>query len=672
MVSVVSKLFRKLLLAQLGSGLVVWMLSANPAEAICATSNGGADLTLDATTPCLGNNGSVGTVTVTGAAQALETTFAPSIIANDALASNVYLRSVVVPSNVSLSLSAGAAQLFINSTVDNGNSLSIDSIINRGSLVGDWVGINLSRFAGGTLARIGIIENYGTMNFSLGSIQNTGGSIGTIKNAGTIGSGSSLPFVGITNNAGTIGSIENSGTIGNVSNTSLDGAISNYTDGQIGTITNTGFIYGIYNHNSTITTINNGGLITRFNEILPTNYNIIIQSPTSYGKLQAIDPSDGNIVGATRFGIYPGSSVVAGTYAGVLQGFNVTNIDPTTLSGTYRRFEWQLSDADNDLSWDLFFRWLGPNPENTVSALTTSAYQVRDQLNARGAMMTTLLGYDTNAFGPNNVSIQFVARYNSVFSETNQGAGALVAAYRFAPSFRVGAFVDYAPWNSSPAGIQQNDNQPSFGAFAVYEQNPDLTGFLARGAVGYNKGRLTVTRSALLEDTEPGTGRANLTTFGAGVELGYGVRIAPQLVAIPNLGLRYTDAGRSSYTEWQTDIVLMPLSYNSYAQRLTTGTAGVRLQGFLGSQFGYFVSLGAEYDFARTMDTYSGTSNIDGLTTFSVSTNTSANRLRAAAGVGLSYQTVSNQKISAEVGVRQLAYSADPSISALLKYSVGF
>jgi hypothetical protein len=318
-----------------------------------------------------------------------------------------------------------------------------------------------------------------------------------------------------------------------------------------------------------------------------------------------------------------------------------------------------------------------PEPPR-VSATTThaevfiSANAVRGQIARREAAITSVLNYDSNVFGRHNWSISFIGRYTATSGANADGAGALVAAYRLAPSVRIGAFIDYAVRRTTPTGIDDHDEQPTFGGFAVYQASPDMTGFNARVSGAYNRAGMTITRSDLLPGTEGGSGQADVDSFGLGGEVGYGVALAEGLAAVPFLGVRYTDVTRGSYGEEASADVTSPLFFRDYTQRLTTGITGLRVFGSFGTRFGFSLAVGAEYDLARTMGPYAGTSSISGLETFSVAMAASGNRARAFASGGLSYLVAPNQKLSAEVAVRQQPYAAEPSVTALLKYAVGF
>ncbi len=159
---------------------------------------------------------------------------------------------------------------------------------------------------------------------------------------------------GVTIN-GTLTSLINTGTI---SSSVRRGIVIN-TGGTLTTLTNTGTITGpfagVTNSGVALQTFNNqqgagnvNGAVT-YAGLLPVNYNIIIVSPTTYGKL-----AGAGVSGTTAFGIYGTSTVAAGTYTSVLTGLTTSNV--STTSGTFGGFNWLLSLASGQSDiWDLIF-----------------------------------------------------------------------------------------------------------------------------------------------------------------------------------------------------------------------------------------------------------------------------------------------------------------------------
>jgi outer membrane autotransporter protein len=184
----------------------------------------------------------------------------------------------------------------------------------------------------------------------------------TIQSGATVGSGS---VTGIRSYGGNFNSITNLGTV-------------------------TGGFAGIFMSPGTLSTLNNkqgssGAL--QYYGTLPTNYNIIISSPSDYGKL-----SKGRFIsGTTTFGISSlsaGSSVVSGTaYTSVLSGITNTQLGTsgTSISGTSNNYTYTLSrtDAVNNI-WDLIVS--GFSGGGSTYRSNTISYQKGYVSNAAGML----------------------------------------------------------------------------------------------------------------------------------------------------------------------------------------------------------------------------------------------------------------------------------------------
>lgn len=524
-----------------------------------------------------------------------------------------------------------------------------DLIVSNAGVIGSV----LSGFGFSITGGTNNIENTGTILASVGSsgIMLQGGNT-TITNIGTI-SGGPNSFGngnGIDISAGTA-SIINLGTIS--VDTLWDYGIS---------VTGTGNLVSLSNAQGGVTPLTYRG-------ILPTNYNVIIHSLSSYGQLVG-----SSLTGSTRFGVAAGSTLALGTYAGVLQGLTSQNIDANTLTGRMGRYRWLLAEDANPNTvdtWDLTVVRGGPDSVNTSLALQSNASAVRGLLSQRIATITNALDYDCGTFDAKGYCVSFRARYTGMDTQ-NEGAGVLAAAYRANANLRIGSFVDYRANERMPTGLKQGDTMPTFGVFAVYSERGDVTGLQVKSSIAYNSGKITTTRANILPDTEPGSGKAQLSSYAIGAELGWGIALSPTALATPYAGIRHTDATRYGYSENTTATVEYPIAYNAYYQRLTTATVGVRLAGMFSDKLGYQASFGAEYDVAHKASSYSGTSTIPDLETFALANTSSASRARVVASTGLYYQLDKTQRLTATVGVRGQAYSSQPSVTTMVGYQMAF
>jgi outer membrane protein W len=81
---------------------------------------------------------------------------------------------------------------------------------------------------------------------------------------------------------------------------------------------------------------------------------------------------------------------------------------------------------------------------------------------------------------------------------------------------------------------------------------------------------------------------------------------------------------------------------------------------------------GVEHDLNSKVDRYAGTSTIPDLETFSINASQQQNETRAVGSAGMRYMIASNQALAFDASVRQMPYGNDPSITTMLRYSIGF
>ncbi|MDP3229777.1 MAG: autotransporter-associated beta strand repeat-containing protein, partial [Acidovorax sp.] len=176
---------------------------------------------------------------------------------------------------------------------------------------------------------------------------------------------------------GRLTSLVNTGTI---SSGMRRGIVLFSTNGILGTLTNTGSILGPFagitnRDGGVLQTFNNlqgagntNGAVT-YTGLVPTNYNIIINSPGTYGKLSG---SNEGITGSMAFGIYSTSTAAIGTYTGVLNNFTAANLSGTN-SGSFGGLNWVLSLASGSSTiWDLIFS------AGSVNMAAGSSYTLAD------------------------------------------------------------------------------------------------------------------------------------------------------------------------------------------------------------------------------------------------------------------------------------------------------
>ena len=138
--------------------------------------------------------------------------------------------------------------------------------------------------------------------------------------------------------------------------------------------------------------------------------------------------------------------------------------------------------------------------------------------------------------------------------------------------------------------------------------------------------------------------------------------------------MRYTDITRNGYMENFNALVLQPLVFNSYYERLVTGLTGVMLNGRITDKFGTMVGLGAEFDFNRSANSFSGYSPvpIEQMVSFGFAHGGSWNSARPVGNAGAYYDIAPNQRISLNGFAGQQAWTSRSYATGLLGYQVAF
>lgn len=454
--------------------------------------------------------------------------------------------------------------------------------------------------------------------------------------------------------------------------------------GNINSITNLGLFPlgrmdpgGIENGSGSIGTLNNlqgsNGALS-YMGTLPTNYNIIVNSSSDFGKLLA-----SNVSGITNFGISSlsaGSSIVSGTaYASILSGITNTQLGLATgvysKTGTSNGYSYTLNENGSDI-WDLIISsyYSGPGLNDTQASLHNSAQKLRTTFNA-SAISTNFANmntYDCNLFDTKGMCISAGGRYTTVDNpNSNSTSAVVVVGYKASPNIRIGGFLDQNVSNNTPVGIKISNKNPMMGIFAVWNQNADGLGYQVKVANAYQDKDVNTTRD-VIGTSEAGRGATNLNTQSYVGELSYAFRTNQDKTTLrPYLALRQTTIKQEAYTETG---VANPLSYGSLKDRSTTALVGLKLNHAVTPKATLTASLGIEQDLEHSVDQYSATSaSISGLT--SENFNDSIKRTRPVASAGAYYAVSKTQRISGDIYYQELPFQSTGSTTAYFNYMIG-
>ncbi len=346
--------------------------------------------------------------------------------------------------------------------IHNSSGATITTIKNAGTIKAWGADGKAIRNHNGT---IGTIENTGTISTTKTSggsgqtiVSSTGGVINTINNSGTIsaidGNGAiylnATGAIGTINNSGDItgdnsgSAIKNEGAITTINNSgniteSTDDGIKNILGATIATINNTGTITSgvkdIRNANDagasgTITTLINsqgGSDALTYAYKLPTNYKVVLNSDTDYGKVVFSNESSTTTFDVDSSSTFSGSTTK--TYTDVISGISESEIDSCTsdtncannsssgvVQGHYRYF-WKLDDTNGDDDWDLI---VTPDREDFQVERKNQKYRAENTLTKLRGLFNTANYIDGRL--PNECSTKGSEENSSELKEIcNQG-----------------------------------------------------------------------------------------------------------------------------------------------------------------------------------------------------------------------------------------------------------
>ena len=521
--------------------------------------------------------------------------------------------------------------------------------------------------------------NSGTISSNRSGLWN-GGTITTLTNSGNIKALSG--HYGLKNVNGTIGTLTNSGTISASGDYGLfnDGTAGGSGTATITTLTNTGTIsasgnnIGIYNDtDSTITTLNNSqgasSSALTYDGKLPTNYNVIVNSTSDFGKTTFSDVS-----GTTNFGVHS-SSTLAGstTYSSVLSGLSSSDIasgtSDTFVSGS-KRYDWTLSNSSGKL-WDLVVdEEVDITPDTNTSVTSSVKPNVILGINNLNSVtevnFANMNTYDCDLFDKNNICLSLGGRHTAINTpKTRTNSVVWVGGYKLSDTLRVAGFYHRNFSHKTPASFTLSDKTPMTGLVVVWNQNPNKLGYQLKLANAYQQKNATLTRE-VVGSSEEGKGQTVIEAESYVAELQYGYQFSTDTVMHPYFAARSAVIKQDAYTETGLS---SPLSFNEIKDKSTTILLGLKFNTRLSHNLTFKSSLGVEHDIEHSVDKLAPT-GISGLTT--VSLTDSFNKTRPVVSLGFDYALKPNHRLSGILQYQELPYESKTESNAYLYYTIGF
>ena len=549
-----------------------------------------------------------------------------------------------------------------------------------------------------TITNSGTISGLGAQ--SVGTIwvgEDAGTTIGTITNSGDITSRSKE---GSINNHGTIGIINNSGNITNTNSDTESAGIRNADSGTITTITNTGTIAGanvdIRNadtggNSGTIVTLNNdqgGNDALTYSHALPTNYNVIINSESDYGKIVFSDSS-----GTLNFNIHESSTIVKGaTYSSIMSGIDSSYLNATTgyLLVDNIRTDWTLSNSGN--TWSVSIADDDPvniSPptneaieQSVVPNITDNFNDLNSVIEVNFANMNT---YDCDFFGEKNICLSIGARRTNVSNpDTTTDGGVIVGGYQFSDNLRFGAFYHSNLSSDTPARFKLSDKTPLLGALVVWNQKANKMGWQVKVANAFQQKNATLIRE-IVDSSERGIGKTQTEAKSIVVEFQYGYPLYDKYIVInphlafytimhPYIAFRKSENTQDAYTETG---ISTPITYNEIKDEMTTVLVGLKFDtedSFLFSNnfsrnLSIKGSIGLEHDLSHSVTTLKPT-GMSGLE--NVSLTDKFNKTRPVVSLGFDYLLKKDLRFSGLAQFQELPYQNKEETNYYFKITQAF
>ena len=571
----------------------------------------------------------------------------------------------------------------------------ITTIDNSGTITADRK--TIENLTGSTITTI---TNSGTISATNGSgaIRNEGGTIGSIINSGTI---SSTGPSAIRNAGGaTITTLTNSGTISNTITNNANDEITTLTNsgtisstkkdaiinrGTIGTLTNTETINAsgagdfdiTMGTNGTITTFNNlqgkQGLISdpvTFENSLPTNYNVIVNSIDDYGQIE-FSSFSGQANTTINFGVYSSSSLLGGTtYSSVIEGLassNITNTSGSFITGATRN-NWTLENSGT--TWALVVAdSINMAPDTNTSVIKSTKTNVITGINNLASVTEVNFAhmntYDCDLFNEKNACLSFGGRHTTISNPTTStNSFVLVGGYKFNKNLRVAGFYHKNLIHNTPSTFKLRDKTPLYGALIVWNEHADKLGYQLKFSNAYQLKSAIVIRE-VIGSSEQGKGYTEIEAQSYIAELQYGYKIVENSILSPYFATKISSVQQEGFTEVGLS---SPLTFNRIKDSSGTIVGGLKFKIDMTTDLSLRGSIGVEYDLIHTVDKIEPT-GMTGLST--VSLENEFNQTRPVLSLAFDKYLSSNEKITTTLQYQELSYKSKAETNVYVYYTIG-
>lgn len=254
------------------------------------------------------------------------------------------------------------------------------------------------------------------------------------------------------------------------------------------------------------------------------------------GVFDAANPGNLALVGNDDTGLADHQSVLGGTATVSCGGRSTWCPQVTYNVVTGQRYTLLISTWSPDATLSLplsfysdgagnFYSVAGPTAADTLSSMTPNAYALRGVFIQQSAVINNGLSYDCTTFDAKGICLSTGGRVTDANNPSSNSKGALlIASYRANDHWRIGGHLDQNLSSNDPNGVNFRNNNPMVGAFAVWNQNTEGTGYQLRVATGYNDKDITISRTAT-GSAEAGQGNSSLQSQAYSATLSRGIQI---------------------------------------------------------------------------------------------------------------------------------------------------
>ena len=567
--------------------------------------------------------------------------------------------------------SSGATTVSEGIRVDGVGSL-VNLITNAGSITATGSGGARGITVLGASNSINQINNSGTITATGGNgvtngIVFFGGGGTSVINSGTIQAAATSAAANGIRLKIDLTTLTNSGTItGSTHGVSIAGTLTNLAN--TGTISGTSG-FGISNQ-GTIVNFTNSQTNLTYNDNIPSNYFISINSTANYGKVTFTSPE-----GTMNFAIADDSSIEGGTYTAVLTGLEARHL--SKLSGVQRvgsnDFGYKLHNSTGS-QWDLEIRPLSEDTNCTVNSDGTNcdkrncvASLVEKGLNAvAGGNFAHMNTYDCDTFGSSGRCFSLGGRHTSI-SDPRSDVTGLVMVYgkKVSDHIRWGSFVHSNVSYNTPANFLLSNKTPLIGFYAVWNENADHTGLQLKIGNSYQAINATILREQL-GLSESARGETVITAKDLIVELRNNIKVSESVTFTPYGASRFSDKYQSGYTE--TDAQL-PLTFNEVFESSWVAIGGIKFKKKTYAGSSVYGTIGIEQDISHNVSTLSP-SGVSGITTVDLTKN--HNATRAVLAVGYDLKLTHNAILRLKFQYQELPYQDMTEENTYVSYNLLF